>query len=348
MRKLVPVLFLMLLVTVLIVAIPFAVQQRAFNEEMKRQGEMQRASVQAEKEEELEEWKAQQSPAATEETESETASKEEKSYQFRCTDRLDKEYKGVEANVSVHADIYVPEAPLYRYEVKRSGPSVSAEEMIELLMDGQPVYKDDIKYDYYIYETEDLYQSLESNLMDFFVTYKTEPEGSDTFYEDVSEEEARRACMDFLNHIGIPVDETYYQVNKGISELADVPAYGYRFYGTCDGVRVSGESYGMGDPVVDLISGEWIEIEYGPEGICCLFVAMHRSAKRVGEEIPKESLITADEACELLLEDLDYYENSVGIEEIWLVYLPGTEEGDEKIGGKFFPFWELRGIDGHN
>lgn len=269
----------------------------------------------------------------------ETVEEEEK--QFSNSYRLDYEYQGNQGQINVHGDVIVPKAPLYRYQVKVEKPDVTADEMIALLMDGEPRYEPGLVYSHYIYETEEQYQSLEDDLNEFYIKYKTIPENAEQFYDTVSEAEAVDACLEFLKKIGIPVYEEYYKVNQNMCEFCNAPVYEFEFYGICDGVRISNSSYGTGDPVVDLLDGELIRMEYGPEGICRFVNIRHRSAERVGEEISKDMLLTPEEACQAFVGQFDFASLSCEIDEIWLVYMAGTEEGDKKVGRKYLPFWEL-------
>lgn len=339
MKKIVPVIFIILLVTVIAVNIPFTIRMRKENEEMRKQADTMRANRESEEEKKLETWE--------DNLKTEVPEAEEKKLKLTDSYWLDYTYQGNECEITVHGNVIVPKAPLYRYRVKVEDVDVTAEKMIGLLMDGEPRYEPDIKYSHYIYETEEQYQSLAEDLNYFYIKYKAVPENAEQFYDTVTEEEAGKDCLAFLESAGIPVYEEYYEVNQVYSEFCNVPVYAFVFFGVCDGVRISNSSYGTGDPVVDLLDGELIQILYGPEGICSFYDIRHRSAERVGEEITRDMLLTPEEACKAFVDQNDFFSSNIGIDEIWLVYMAGTEEGDKKVGEKYLPFWELHCIDGN-
>lgn len=255
-------------------------------------------------------------------------------------------YQGELCEVNVDAEVYLPKCPLTKYVVGDSKFSNDTEGLLRFFFQEGNYYKSDNKiYDIYEYENDTEKKSFNCYALGFVfsVRYKSKPAGSDSFYDRISEEDAAKACRDTLVQLGIHTwDE--YKCSRTSLEDSSTPVYSFRFWGRCGGIRISNNSYRTGDPVEDLIDGENIEVDYGPEGICYISIIQHREPIITEDEYQWEELLTPDEACQALTDEIDLYNGMIktrNYSKISLVYLPGTEPGDKKIGGRFVPFWEF-------
>ena len=262
-----------------------------------------------------------------------------------------KRYKGNLCEVKVDDKVYIPKCPLNKYIVSETEKGKDADELIRMFFYDMEYQKIEGIYDMYESENEFIEKHLNysgNSHLTFYIRYKSELDSAEDFYDRISQEEAAATCRDVLQQLGVNTwDE--YEGGKSFSELNNIPVYSFRFWGRCGDIRISHRSYRTGDPVQDLIDGENLLVNYGPEGVCYIGIMMHREPVMVDGEYSWNELLTPNEACQALVEEIDTYNGMIKSKtytKIELVYLPGSEPGDKQIGKRFIPFWELTSKDG--
>ena len=256
---------------------------------------------------------------------------------------LSKVLEGELGKITIDADVYTPDAPLYHYNI--DAHKYDIEKLKELFFDGKtPNRKDDEIYKTYELTENSIYYHLDTERdgIDFLYYLQAKnPTVDKEFYNKVSVESAAKVCKELLAKLDIDTSE--YYIYKKKEDLSGLPAYEFTFYSNREGVRVSDKSYDMMKTSPFPTSGDSIILQHNQYGISRVEVSMYRDVTKTGEVYQLDKLISVEEATKFLQEEMESwgFDYDETFHMVSLVYAPTQEKGSSKIDGIYSVFWEF-------